>query len=281
MTDYAHLYVLAQMANGCYDTPAREVQGWVVIDEYTNVHSGFSACAYQEVSNGVSKDGSSGQVVIAYRGTDDFMHGDGMADFKLRLDAPTWHAQFTDAMAYARSVRKAHLSARLSVTGHSLGGALAQIAAQAYGLSGATFDAAGAAQNVLAPEFGAWTQAHGLRGGRGVAADFVNFIVVNSEVSHLSGPHLGQVLEFSSVAMCNLHSAVMGTTQRWLRQLVEYAYENFQSHTMNCIELTFANAAATGVLPEPLESPAATGTTGTIDSTGATGTIDVVEKNDT
>lgn len=98
--------------------------------------SGFQATAYQRVDTG--------EIIIAYRGT----HGvhDALVDTVMVADKV--NPQEADARAFTQRVieyAKAHgipLN-QVTVTGHSLGGTLAEIEAARFGLRGATFNAYG------------------------------------------------------------------------------------------------------------------------------------------
>ncbi|HEX5305717.1 MAG TPA: hypothetical protein VFW82_06520, partial [Dyella sp.] len=112
-------------------------------------HTGFQATAYERLDTH--------EIVIAYRGTE--IGGDRRADglHDCLVDAGMvvagLNAQSPGAMAFTREVieqaeRNAELGGyplRITVTGHSLGGTLAQMMAYEYGLRGETFNAYGAA----------------------------------------------------------------------------------------------------------------------------------------
>jgi hypothetical protein len=111
-----------------------------------NPANGFQATAYER------QDGSHA-VVIAYRGTefDREPRQDGLVDAGMAIKGV--NAQTADSEAFTRQVlSQAKLTAELNkvpldvtVTGHSLGGTLAEINAYKYGLHGQTFNAFGAA----------------------------------------------------------------------------------------------------------------------------------------
>lgn len=103
--------------------------------------TGFYAAAYREVS--------SGRTVIAYRGTDDI--SDGIVD--LTMVGARFSLQQVESEMFTRSVLKharerselSGASPDITVTGHSLGGGLAEVNAAKFGLKGETFNAYGAA----------------------------------------------------------------------------------------------------------------------------------------
>jgi hypothetical protein len=144
-TDYA---LLAQDA---YNDPKFDkitVLGGVeyqAIDGTDNPRTGFQATAYQRVGTD--------EIIIAYRGTEfgrEPVH-DGGVDAGMVLAGV--NAQTADSVAFtervmAQAKEKAALygtPVNVTVTGHSLGGTLAEINASKFGLHGETFNAYGAA----------------------------------------------------------------------------------------------------------------------------------------
>ncbi|MGN6094126.1 MAG: XVIPCD domain-containing protein [Luteibacter jiangsuensis] len=115
------------------------------IDVADNPRTGFQATAYRRMDTG--------EIVIAYRGTEfdrEPVH-DGGVDAGMVLTGV--NAQTQDSVAFTeRVLERAKLDADLhhkplqvTVTGHSLGGTLAEINAAKFGLKGETFNAYGAA----------------------------------------------------------------------------------------------------------------------------------------
>jgi hypothetical protein len=110
-----------------------------------NPHTGFQAVAYRRAD--------APDVVIAYRGTefDREPFHDGIADAAMVLAGI--NNQVRDAEAFTTEVvntvraddRNRNIHTDITVTGHSLGGTLAQINAAKFGLHGQTFNAYGAA----------------------------------------------------------------------------------------------------------------------------------------
>lgn len=95
------------------------------------------------------KNDTTGEVVIAYRGTDGLK--DGSADAAIL--AGRWDTQFQQGMDFVAKVQGDRTifppgtdPSKLLATGHSLGGAIAQIVAKAYGLDGSTIDPGAAAR---------------------------------------------------------------------------------------------------------------------------------------
>jgi hypothetical protein len=113
---------------------------WTVLQEAPQElqQSGFYGAAYQNVDTG--------EIVIAYRGTEptqDAFHDILGAD--VDIGTGDEHQQFVDALEFAKNVQDTYqgLGVDISVTGHSLGGGLAQLAADTFGWGGVTFEAPG------------------------------------------------------------------------------------------------------------------------------------------
>jgi Ca2+-binding RTX toxin-like protein len=152
--------------------------------------SGFCACAYRNTQTG--------QYAIAFRGTDDPVDL-FLADVAVAADF--WHSQFAHALEFVRSILEViSLDVlnnqgvdELLLTGHSLGGGIAQVAAAFFGFDGATFDPGGTDgvrnsksfnEYRVKAQFDEWEVPAGT-----VPADFTNYVVQYSAVSHYSGAH--------------------------------------------------------------------------------------------
>jgi hypothetical protein len=147
------------------------------IDTMDNPKTGFQATAYQRVDTH--------EIVIAYRGTEfnrEPVH-DGGVDAGMVLTGV--NAQAGDSEKFTQRVierargeekRSGH-PVDVTVTGHSLGGTLAEINAAKYGLKGETFNAYGAASLFGVPEGGNQVIDH-VRAGDVVSA---------------ASPHFGEV----------------------------------------------------------------------------------------
>lgn len=170
---------------------------WELVDQ--DVRPPFAAFAFRNVVTG--------EVVVSYRGTDGL--SDGVADSHIL--SGNWDQQFQQGMEFLAHVKnRTDLfpddfdRSNLLVTGHSLGGAIAQVVAYAYGLDGSTIDPGAADRIVKTAEFQAAAMAAGLSPESwGAASSFTNHVVVDSLVSGGTGPHIGQVsyipsLSFSS-----------------------------------------------------------------------------------
>lgn len=154
--------------------------------DYAATAVGFHATAYQRVDTG--------EVVIAFRGTDpDFKRHtlttiqDVATDAIMVIDKV--NVQEHDALAFVRKVQgeaaqwallHGH-TAQVTVTGHSLGGTLAEIAAYKCYLRGETFNAYGAAGLYGVPEGG---------------TQVIDNVLACDPVS--PGRHFGRVREFAT-----------------------------------------------------------------------------------
>ena len=137
----------ALLAEGSYDRPPRNliIDGTVYKVELRH----DTATGYQGV---LYKNLSTGEYVLAHRGTEtkaglaELVRDAALTD--LGMVRASLNVQTADALAFTRMaielVRQE--GGVLTVTGHSLGGCLAQITASHYGLRGETFNAYGAAR---------------------------------------------------------------------------------------------------------------------------------------
>ena len=167
-------------------------EGWQIADGSPHKDGSMAATVFE---NGDS-------IVIAFRGAEHGDSGDYLAnaatDATGGVDKSSclfWHQQFTDALTYANEIRSENPDKEIYVTGHGLGGVLAQVVSQMFGFSGATFDA-GAAGNLaqgLNPDFTSIADSFGIQwGGAGVLDSFINYLIDGSVVSNASAFHVGQ-----------------------------------------------------------------------------------------
>lgn len=182
----AQFSVLAYRDREFLSNSANLPTGWRMVREESQTPP-FAAFAF--------KNDSTGQVIIAYRGTD------GLKDLTAdaAIFAGRWDPQFQKALDFAQAVRGNEAlfpdgfdRSKVFTTGHSLGGAQAQIVAQAFGLDGSTIDPGAAGRIVNTAEFKAAMLALQLpENGIGAAASFTNHLVAGSLVSSATGAHVG------------------------------------------------------------------------------------------
>ena len=155
-------------------------QQYRVLEHVDNARTGYQGTIYQRVDTG--------DVVVAHRGTefdreafkDGVLTDGGMVLARANQQAGDAVALTGRALELARShaERFGTTVPEVTVTGHSLGGTLAQISAHHFGLRGETFNAYGAASlGLRIPE-----------GGNAVT----NHVMAGDAVSAAS-PHYGQV----------------------------------------------------------------------------------------
>jgi len=111
-----------------------------VVEHANNPNTGYQGTIYQKVD--------SGEIVVAHRGTEEVWKDGIVADGSMVLSRT--NPQADDAIAltgralhYARTYSSVN-PPEVTVTGHSLGGTLAQVSAHHYDLRGETFNAYGA-----------------------------------------------------------------------------------------------------------------------------------------
>ena len=136
----SQLATLAYKDQSFLNNPANIPSGWKF--EKLVEECPFAAAIFRDTS---------GQIAIAFRGTN------GLSDVPADGNILTggWHSQFQEGMNLVQQVLRDELKdnlqfdkSQLLVTGHSLGGAIAQIVAQAYVLDGSTIDP-GAAKRIV------------------------------------------------------------------------------------------------------------------------------------
>ena len=152
--------------------------------EYMDRTSGYQGAIYQRMDTG--------QIVVAHRGTEfgrEFVRDGVVADGG--MVAARTNSQMADAIELTqRALERAQKQGEktghtpeVTVTGHSLGGVLAQITAYKFGLRGETFNAYGAVSlGYTIPEGG---------------AQVVNHVKASDPVSAASR-HFGQVRQYAS-----------------------------------------------------------------------------------
>ncbi|MGJ7491929.1 XVIPCD domain-containing protein [Variovorax sp. ZT4R33] len=174
-TDYA---LLAQDSYNKPD-PAKNIVldgvTYRVFDHADNPKSGLQATAYRRVDTG--------EVVIAFRGTEfgrepvqDGLVDAGMALAGINAQAPDAHAFTQRVMAQSKAYAESNdRPLNVTVTGHSLGGTLAQLEAHKLGLKGETFNAFGAAGLIHGVPKGGHQVINHVRAGDAVSAASAHF----------------------------------------------------------------------------------------------------------
>lgn len=153
-----------------YDYPKRRItdgpREYVLDDQAMDPISGFYAASYRDIK--------SDRFIIAYRGTDDL--ADGAVDLGMaatRFDLQQRESEMFTRSVLARAKDFSETTGRpmdVSVTGHSLGGGLAEANAAKFGLRGETFNSYGAVGLIRGtPEGGSQVINH-IRAGDPVSA---------------------------------------------------------------------------------------------------------------
>ncbi|WP_157573340.1 DUF2974 domain-containing protein, partial [Novosphingobium sp. AAP83] len=195
---YQRFYDLSVLSNKVYEQPYGPINGYtesyVFINDSEIISGdgfGFYAAAYRNSNN-------PDDVIIVYRGTDGIF--DALPNVAI-AGLADWDVQFDQAISFAdyvmRTERATNPNAQFTVTGHSLGGSLAQVVAAMFELNGAAFDPGGAANIVASTTFAnraadleAQNPNSSINFGGGAQASFRNFIVEGSPVSQWSGSHV-------------------------------------------------------------------------------------------
>jgi len=149
-------------------------------------NAGFRATAYQNAATN--------QIVVAFKGTaptDDTVLKfvkTLLADtsFATGIPGPNLKADVADAAAFLAKIRDTNAGANITLTGHSLGGAIAQLVGQASGLAAYVFNAPGAAK--LSAQLGTELSAAVPAGGATSSGVSENYRMYGDVVSRIGVP---------------------------------------------------------------------------------------------
>ena len=186
--DYADLAIDSYTSRAVTPPGGKSVKigqhSYRILDHQDNPRTGYQGTIYQRADTG--------EIVVAHRGTEfdrEALKDGVLADGGMVFNRS--NLQVSDAIALTRTaVLKAQevgeLTGRtppVTVTGHSLGGTLAQVSAHYFGLKGETINAYGAASlNLRIPEGG---------------TDVTNHVMAGNLVS-AGGAHYGQVKTYAT-----------------------------------------------------------------------------------
>lgn len=217
----------ADLAQDAYNTPEKEngkykpvtigQHKYVVLDHHDNAKTGYQGTIYQRVDTE--------EIVVAHRGTEfdreafrDGLQADGGMVFKRSNQQASDAVELTrKALQMAQDQAGSGQAPPVTVTGHSLGGTLAQVSAHHFDLKGETFNAYGA--NSL-----------GLRipsGGTSVT----NHVMAGDAVSAASA-HYGQVKAYAQPQeIATLAANGYDNTTHWSDPLRGYSLVNLATGT--------------------------------------------------
>ncbi len=174
-------------------------EGYRLVDKFPpgggQSENGFHAAAYETPS---------GDIVIAYRGTDNPGSVDGFRDLITDLNIPNssphrsskaggyqasgdngqLDAVLAEAKSFTDRVMRTHPDQDISTTGHSLGGFISQVESNRTGVDGHAFNAPGAR--------------HYIEANPGMGSNFSNHNAEGDVIHHLTGPQHGERYTYPS-----------------------------------------------------------------------------------
>ena len=163
--------------NGLFTKNSLENPGWEVLEVngkyYTSYVSGFDGVAYGLDTN---DDGIYEEVVVAYAGSQEWFQDWTINDGEILIGQVP--SQKTDALAFYAMVAGTYCTneqTNISITGHSLGGALAQYVASLKQEPAVTFNAPG----IDIPT-------------GGTTENIINYVNMNDFIGCLNNEHIGE-----------------------------------------------------------------------------------------
>lgn len=161
--------------------PRTNVGEWTLIDSVDKSGStGFEA--------GVYRNASTGKIVISFAGTDPTSSGDLKADAQQTLGILP--DQYKQAKEMTAAAIKKYGAGNIEVTGHSLGGGLAQFVSLSFGLAGMGFNSAGLSGNTIAAAGGSTADTS--------KAKFDNYYNTGDKI-HIPGTLIGKEHELTPI----------------------------------------------------------------------------------
>ena len=135
-----HVYSLPLKGNGAMLTGSqvggfKAPPGYSVVGAMGNDATGFQGAIY--------KSDATGHYTVVYRGTEPSSWKDLKTDWSIKSGGPEFKDQLNDAKRLTDQAVSTYGKANVSITGHSLGGAIAQVESARVGVSAEAYNAPG------------------------------------------------------------------------------------------------------------------------------------------